>query len=216
MNIPIEEIIHLLHKASYGVLATQSTQVPGYPFASILPFVLDEQQRPVFLISGLAEHTKNVLADHRTSFLVASPGGHNILTDARVTLVGDMQHCEATEELVARYLRYQPDASQFLKLRDFAFFRLTPKSARYVAGFGRMGWVEESVWVQAATLPLADEEKLFQELLEVLPMGIRLLGLDCYGADLDRHGERERQVFHDAPIDTKNAVEAMKRLLVAM
>lgn len=213
MKIQLDNPIQLLHKAPYGVLATHSTQVPGYPFGSILPFVLDERHHPVFLISALAEHTKNVEADRRASFLVASIDGQNVLTGPRLTLIGDVNRFDASPELVARYLRYQPDAKQYLDLGDFAFFRLAPKRARYVAGFGEMGWLEQTEWVHAAVLPLADEARFYPE---VLPMGVRLLGLDCYGIDIERQGKRERQQFPNAPLTTNNVDEVMKRFLAAL
>lgn len=216
MKIHLDTVIPLLHTTSYGVLATQSTQVPGYPFASILPFVPDERHSPVFLISGLAEHTKNLLVDHRASFLVSSPDGHNVLTGARLTLMGDVQRFEVAPELVARYLRYQPDAKRYLELGDFAFFRLTPKRARYVAGFGEMGWMEESEWAHGAMLSLADEAKLYPDLIEILPTGIRLLGLDLYGVDIERQGKRERQQFPNAPVAAENISEVTKRFLAAL
>lgn len=216
MKIHLDTVIRLLHKTSYGVLATQSTQLPGYPFASILPFIPDERHRPVFLISALAEHTKNLMADQRASFLVASPDEHNVLTGARLTLVGDVQRCDASEELVARYLRYQPDAQQYLELGDFAFFRLTPKRARYVAGFGEMGWIEEAGWANGAVLALTDEAQFYRDLIDVLPIGIRLLGLDLYGVDIERQGKRERQQFPQAPVATANLGDLIKRLFAAL
>jgi hypothetical protein len=216
MKIHRETVIPLLHKTTYGVLATQSTQLPGYPFASILPFMADERQCPVFLISALAEHTKNLIADQRASFLVASPERHNVLAGARLTLVGDVQRFDASQELLARYLRYQPDAQQYLDLGDFAFFRLTPKRARYVAGFGAMGWLEEVEWANGAVLPPADEARFYRDLIADLPMGIRLLGLDCYGVDIERQGQRERQQFPNAPVATENASEVIKRFLAAL
>lgn len=216
MKIHLDTVIPLLHATSYGVLATQSTQVPGYPFASILPFVLDERHCPVFLISGLAEHTKNILANHRASFLVSSPDGKNVLTGARLTIVGDVLHFEASQELVARYLRYQPDAKRYLDLGDFAFFRLTPKRARYVAGFGDMGWIEEAEWALGAVLSLADEAKFYPNLIEVLPMGIRLLGLDRYGVDIERQGRRERQQFPNAPVAMENVGDVVKRFRTSL
>ncbi|MFC3110473.1 HugZ family protein [Undibacterium arcticum] len=216
MKIHLDTVIPLLHRATYGVLATQSTQVEGYPFASILPFALDERHYPVFLVSGLAEHTKNLMADHRASFLVSSPDGHNVLTVARLTIVGDVERFDASQELVARYLRYQPDAKQYLDLGDFAFFRLTPKRARYVAGFGEMGWMEEVEWANGAVMPLIDEAKFYRELIEVLPMGIRLLGLDYYGVDIERQGKRERQQFPNAPVGTEHIGEVTKRFLAAL
>lgn len=214
MKMHFDAGIALLHKTSYGVLATQSTAVPGYPFASISPFVLDERHCPIFLISALAEHTKNLMADHRASFLVASPDGHNVLSGARLTLVGDVRRFDASQELIARYLRYQPDAKQYLSLGDFAFFRLTPKRARYVAGFGEMGWMDEVEWAKGTVLALSDEAILYRDLMAILPTGIRLLGLDCYGVDIERQGQRERLQFPHAPV-TQHVAEAIKRFLAA-
>ena len=216
MKVHLDTVIPLLHKTPYGVLATQSAQLPGYPFASILPFILDERQRPVFLISALAEHTKNLLADHRASFLVSNPDRQNVLTGARLTLVGDVQHFDPSEQLLARYLRYQPDARQYLDLGDFALFRLTTKRARYVAGFGEMGWLEETEWAQVTILPLVDEAKFCCDLVEVLPIGIRLLGVDRYGVDIERQGKRERLQFPNAPVAAEHVGDAIKRFLTAL
>jgi hypothetical protein len=216
MKIKLDSAIQLLHKASYGVLATRSTQMPGYPFASILPFVLNERHSPVFYISGLAEHTKNLTTDHRASFLVSSPDGQSVLKSARVTLIGDAQQFEASPELITRYLHYQPDAKQYLNLGDFAFFRLIPKRVRYIAGFGEMGWIEELDWHNAAALPLMNEQRTYKDVIELLPINVRLLGMDCYGFDIEHDGKRERHQFPNAPIGKESLVEVVKRFLAAL
>jgi putative heme iron utilization protein len=195
------DISQVLHAAPSGALATQSRRMPGYPYASALPFALDEQHRPVFLISRLAEHTANLIADSRASLLVCESDGDDVLATARLTLVGDAAQFEPSGELVARYLRYHPDAGQYLALGDFAFFRFTPKRARFVAGFGRMGWVDEGEWADAAILPLADEAALITELAGVQASGVRLLGIDPYGFDVMRDRVRERRRFADAPVE---------------
>lgn len=130
--------------------------------------------------------------------------------------MGDVQYFDASPELVARYLRYQPNAKRYLDLGDFAFFRLTPKRARYVAGFGEMGWVEESEWAHGAVLPLADEAKFYPDLIEVLPTGIRLLGLDLYGVDIEGQGNRERLQFLNAPVVAENIGDVVRRFLTAL
>ena len=203
----------MLHKSTYGVLATQSLQLPGYPFASILPFVPDERHRPVFLISALAEHTKNLLADPRASFLVSNSDGENALAGARMTILGDVAPVEASPDLVARY---QPEARQYLELGDFAYFRLAPRRARYVAGFGEMGWAKEDEWADGAVLELADEVRLYRDLIAFLPMGIRLLGLDCYGVDIERQGVQERQQFPNGAVGVDNFSEVTKRFFAAL
>jgi heme iron utilization protein len=216
MKINFDSALHLMHEAAWGSLATHSTQVPGYPFASILPFAPDEQHCPLFLVSSLAEHTKNLIADCRASFLVHRPGGQNVLTAERMSIVGDVQPVIPSPDLIARYLRYHPDAEEYLALGDFSFYRLVPERARYVAGFGQMGWVEKGEWAGAGVLSPADEGMLIQELTEVYPGAVRMLGIDCYGFDVEKNGIRERQRFPKVPIAVEQIGEVVRRFLAAM
>lgn len=215
MKTDFADIIHLLHETSSGVLATHSAQLTGYPFATLLPYVVDEHHRPVCLMSSLAEHTKNVLADSRASFLIASSGGSSVLAEFRITLVGDVERVAPSKDLVARYLRYEPHAQQYLDLGDFSFFRLLPKQARFVAGFGEMGWIEETEWSQAEILSLSDETALYQDSILYQSAGLRLLGIDCYGVDIEREGKRERQRFPKPLTSPEKIGESVKRLLAA-
>jgi putative heme iron utilization protein len=216
MKINFDSVIHLLHSALYGSLATQSVQMPGYPFASALPYVLDEQHAPVFLISALAEHTKNILADGRAGFLVHGPDQHDILASERVSLMGEVVRIEASPRLVRHYLRHQPNAEAYLALGDFAFFRFSPQRARYVGGFGRMGWLDVVDWDDAAVLALEDADALLDDVIASQPAGVRILGLDCYGFDMERDGLRERQRFQDGPIPADRIAEIEKRYLAVM
>src|SRR5256885_16163539 len=60
----------LLHLGRIGSLSTQSLKQPGFPFGSVMPYGLDAQGRPIFLISTMAMHTQNLRADPRASLLV--------------------------------------------------------------------------------------------------------------------------------------------------
>lgn len=207
IHIKFNSTIHLPHEAASGVLATQSIQLAGYPFA------LDEQHQPIFLLNSLAEHTQNFLTDSRASLLFSEPGEQNVLESSRLTLVGDIERVEAPDELVVRYLRYQPDTRQYLDLGDFSFVRLTPKRARYIAGFGEMGWVEEKDWRNVAVLSLYDEENLHHEVLPSVPAGVRLLGIDCYGFDVEHTGNRVRYQFTIGRVDQANLSDVLKQFL---
>lgn len=195
MKPSLDTALHLLHSAATGALATHSAHLPGYPFATALPFVPDETHCPVLLLSALAEHTRNLLANPRASLLVTSADEQNVLTAPRMTIAGDVARIDTRPELAARYVRYQPDARQYLELGDFAFFRLQPKRARYIGGFAQMGWIEEVEWRDAAVLPPAEEAALLERFEQVLPAGARLLGIDCYGVDIERDGKRQRRHF---------------------
>jgi len=211
MKIPLEDIIDLLHECCFGTLATHSVQMPGYPFCTVLPFVPDEHHRPVFLMSRLAEHTKNVAADPRASFLVFQPRGGGVLTSARLTLVGEVNPLQASNDLVARYRRYQRDAEQYLSLGDFGFFRIEPVNLRMISGFGRMGWVDVATLLAAATLPPPEEAQLLDVLAREQGSGANVLGIDRYGFDVEIESRRERHKFPGAPLEA----EAMVRTVMS-
>lgn len=215
MKVPIEIAIHLHHEAGYGTLATHSTHLPGYPFATILPFVADENQRPVFFISKLAEHTKNLLADPRASFLIAQPNGEDVQTGARVTVAGEVHPVAATTELAARYLRYHPATRQLMEFGDFAFYRLEPLRLRLIAGFGQAGWVEGDAWKALPALSPAQENDLLGELDMQFAGKLKVLGLDSYGVDNQQNGQRERLRFGVAPLPPGELENAARRLLEA-
>src|SRR5262249_42719987 len=89
---------------------------------------------PLLLISRLAVHTKNILADPRASLMIDERKAGDPLQGARVMLMGT---AAATEDPQARrrYLDRQPEAAMFA---GFAFYRVTLKAAHLVAGFGRI------------------------------------------------------------------------------
>lgn len=106
----LNEAIHLMHVSSFGTLATISANLSGYPFATLLPFCPDESHCPLFLASGLAEHTKNFLADSRASFLVVDQSEESGPASGRMTVVGTVQALPVSNSVSERYLRYQPNA----------------------------------------------------------------------------------------------------------
>src|SRR5271167_3196736 len=63
----------LVYMGRVASLSTLSRKQQGFPFGSVMPYGLDDQANPVFLISTMAMHTQNVQADPRSSLLVASP-----------------------------------------------------------------------------------------------------------------------------------------------
>lgn len=205
MKLELAPVLNLLHSAPASTLATQSIQMPGYPYATVVPNVLDEQHRPILLISALAEHTKNLLADPKVSISVNESGITNVQDGQRLTLVGDAERFEPDQALITRYLRYVPAAEQYLTL-DFMFFRIIPKRLRYIGGVGKMGWVEAEDFDTATSLSLADEAALLAEAESVVPRNVTVLGIDGYGIDYVADGFRDRQVLEAGKL--KDAVLA--------
>jgi putative heme iron utilization protein len=141
-----------------GTLATSSLRHPGHPFASLMPYALDEQGRPLVLISSMAMHTQNLSADGRASLLVTQATKGDPLAAGRVTLMGEVRPVpEAERERVkAAYLGRHANAAYWVDFDDFGFWRLEPVDVYYVGGFGAMGWVAAAEYATAEPDPLAD------------------------------------------------------------
>ena len=194
----LELAVDLLHSASDAALATHSASQAGYPFASSVPLVVDEHHCPVFLISSLAEHTRNLAADPRASLMIAKPLGDG--ETARISLLGEVHPVGHAPALVARYLRYHPHAERFLQLGDFSFHRLLPARVMTIGGFAKAGWLEGQRLLDAPWISPPQEIALIDAADNRLGEGRRLLGVDPYGADLLAARGRYRIRFDVAPV----------------
>jgi putative heme iron utilization protein len=126
----------LLREGRSGALATL---VPGSgdPYCSLVNVATCVDGAPLFLLSKLALHTKNILADKRISLMLDERKEGDPLEGARVMLMGTCS--PATDASVpSAYLRRHPDAEMFAKFADFAFYRMDITRAHLVAGFGRI------------------------------------------------------------------------------
>ncbi len=196
MNIPVLQALSLLHRCSTAALGTHSQAMPGYPFVTVLPFAPGPDHSPWLLMSALAEHSRNALADPRVSLLLQAPA-EDVLQQARMTLVGELQQATPDAALQARLLRYCPEFEQYLALGDFSFYRLSLRALRFIGGFGHMGWVQAAAWQALPQLDLAAEAAMLPELATPGPQ-LSVLGADCHGVDYRVHGLRQRLDFGEA------------------
>ena len=142
-----------------GVLSTQSKKRKGFPFGSTMPYALDDAGRPLFLISAMAMHTKNLQADPHASLFVNVPEAQNDpLGAGRMTLIGNSEPVPQDDLEAARaaYLSRHENAKYYVDFADFSFWRLRPIDLYFVGGFGVMGWVDIPDFEQAVPDPLAE------------------------------------------------------------
>src|SRR6266704_1050990 len=140
----------LVYLGRIGSLSTLSRKQPGFPFGSVMPYGLDNQGRPIFLISTMAMHTQNLQADPRASLLVtqADTSG-DPLGASRVTLVGNVLLIPEPEVAEARklYLARYANSKYWVDFEDFSFYRMNVVDVYYVGCFGVMGWVSASDYI---------------------------------------------------------------------
>ncbi len=129
----------LLRRSRQGALATLMAG-SGDPYCSLVNLASHPDGSPILLISRLALHTRNILADNRVSLMLDERAEGDPLEGARIMLAGRAEEvAEAEQELVRRrYLGAHPSAEAFVEFKDFSFFVIRPSGAHLVAGFGRI------------------------------------------------------------------------------
>lgn len=133
----------LVELAPVGYLSTISLRYPGWPFGSVMPFAADDSGAPLFLISSLALHTKNLDADPRASLLVTqTDSAADPLAIARLTILGNARRVEdEIDAMRERYLQKHPRARAWSGFGDFHLYRLEVVDLYYVGGFGVQQWI---------------------------------------------------------------------------
>ena len=126
----------LMREARSGALATLMAG-SGDPYCSLVNVATAADGTPLLLISRLAVHTKNILADPRASLMLDERKPGDPLEGARVMLMGTAIKT-ASADARRRYLMQQPEAEMFAGFGDFSFYELKLKGAHLVAGFGRI------------------------------------------------------------------------------
>ncbi|MEZ4300752.1 MAG: DUF2470 domain-containing protein [Polyangiaceae bacterium] len=229
----------LLSRARHGTLCTHARDPAGYPFGSLVALACDGRGHPVFLLSGLAEHTRNLTASPQASVLVlgggpASGPTPDPLASPRATLIGECT--PVAEEGFARFAREtflaaHPSAATYATFKDFAMYMLVPTAVRYVGGFGRMSWIDQADYLAAEADPLAASADGILEHMNddhpdaVLAYARALAGIDDVSralmVDIDRYGfdllaltpEGDRRTRIPFDTDVTSSEEARQALI---
>jgi heme iron utilization protein len=218
----------LVAQISTGTLCTLALEPQGYPYGSFVTAAFDHGD-PIFLISRLAEHTKNLERDPRASLLVAEDAAADPLANGRVTMLGPCMPVEGDAGSArAAFFAAHPNSTYYADFRDFAFWTLHVESVRYIGGYGRMSWIGKADWHAAEPDPLAPSAagiiahmngdhtdamvlycKAFSKATEVTSAS--MTGVDKYGFEMSAmtpQGPRPVRLAFAKPVSTPEEVRA--------
>ena len=135
---PAKAVRSLLRRSRQGALATLMAG-SGDPYCSLVNVASHPDGSPILLISRLAIHTKNLLADARVSLMLDERVEGDPLEGSRIMLSGHAEEVPSDRDLVRRrYLNAHPSAEAFVDFKDFSFFQIRLTGTHLVAGFGRI------------------------------------------------------------------------------
>ena len=191
----------LTRTALKGSLATLDREI-GHPYASLVLVATEPDGAPIFLISRLALHTKNLEKDPRASLLIDGTGGlGDPLTGGRLTLMGEAR-ASGSGTARRRFLARHPSAEGYAGFADFSMYALTVARGHYIGGFGRIvdlppaalstGIADAGALIEAEpgivahmNADHADALALYATVLAKCPAGDwRMSGIDPDGIDL--------------------------------
>jgi heme iron utilization protein len=206
---------HMVRASLKSTLATTDCDT-GEPYASMVLLATDLSGAPVTLISGLARHTRNLIAHPAASLLIdtSNPAG-DAESGGRITLSGHFA-ASASAATRARFLARHPAASIYADFADFAFYRFAIASAHLIEGFGRIITLPGP----ALHAPPHDEGDFTQhEPAAVADLRRRwpaVTGIDPEGVDLRLEGRSERIDFAEVAINANAAQAAAAKCLAQM
>jgi len=136
------ELAALLRRERIAHLATLRQ---GAPMASMTLYLPDGGFTAFHVhVSRLAWHTQDMAQDARVALSIAETddGRADPFTLKRVSIRGEAVQIQnktsESENLKTAWLARFPEQAVNFELADFSFWRIAPRDARFVAGFGRI------------------------------------------------------------------------------
>jgi putative heme iron utilization protein len=226
----VADVKRLIRVARTGALATLEAK-GGAPLTTLIGIASDFDGAPLFLMSILSRHTRNLASDPRASLLLT--GRHDRgdpLNHPRVTLGGRVERCAAPRAKV-RYLQRNPKAGLYAGFADFGLFKLLIEDVHFNGGFGKAAslTVADVLVSREGEAALAEaEERLMAEVNALgkatlarlaahnaLRPTWRAIGLDAEGVDLAAGGRAARAQFAAPAHDPEGWRAHLKQLLAA-
>jgi putative heme iron utilization protein len=135
-------LAELLRKERLAHLGTLRADAP---MVSMTLFIPESDFSALYVhVSRLAWHTQDMLQDPRVALSIAETddGRPDPFTLARVTIRGEaaqiQNHDPRVADLRIAWISRFPEQAINFELADFSFWQVTPRDARFVAGFGRI------------------------------------------------------------------------------
>ncbi|CAI7779006.1 unnamed protein product [Closterium sp. NIES-53] len=234
---PAVAVRNLVEQARFAHLCSIMSRMhhrrKGYPFGSLVDFATDDEGHPIFLLSPLSIHTRNMLADPRCTLVVQIPGWSG-LANARATIFGDVYPVPpAQQQWAQRFFarRHHHGAAQMWG--NFSYYRMQQICDIYfVGGFGTVAWIDVKDYLAATpdAIVLHDTEAILHELnvrlgsdlkcqlASILPQPVDdalFISIDGKGVDIRvRHGAKfnVQRLSFSASSEVRSTDEAVAAL----
>lgn len=242
---PPTGVRNLVEIARFGHLCTMMGGMhhrrAGYPFGTLIDFAADGAGYPIFCLSPLAIHSRNLLEDPRCSLVVQMPGWTG-LANARVTIFGDTYQLPPDMQDAARdifYAKHLSERKEQWLSGNFVYFRMNKiVDIYFVGGFGTVQWISPTEYLTSkpddivldrpnTTLQMlndafaADLVGIMSKMTSAAVSEVLFISIDASGADIrvrtsSNELDVERIGFPHRVHTVQDAMSTMKDLVTTM
>jgi|GEM_PF-43184 putative heme iron utilization protein len=142
----IHQAALLMRTQHTGVLSTHSLSMQGYPFGSVMPFLMTQSGDLIVYASDIAQHSRNMKQHNKVSLCVYDNQQSDSQASARITILGTSKVDAVNAELQAQYMAVFPQAKAYVEAHDFRFYIISTQRVRYIGGFGEIYWFSQDEW----------------------------------------------------------------------
>ena len=145
-----------------GVLSTHSSQLKGFPFGSIVPYMPNDNGEVILFVSEAAQHSINFKLNPKVSLTIVEGYSGNIQNYGRLTYTGIVKRVNyPSTDLIDRYFRYFPSLIPYKLAKGFSFYSIDLTVVRFIGGSNQVAWIEPEdflvknpYWGEAETILL--------------------------------------------------------------
>lgn len=142
----IHQAALLMRSQHTGILSTHSVSMQGYPFGSVMPFLMTEEGNLVVYASDIAQHSRNMKTHNKVSLCIYDSKQTDSQASARITVLGHAEVDAVDDPLQEQYMALFPQAKSYVKAHDFRFYLISTERLRYIGGFGEIYWFSVDEW----------------------------------------------------------------------
>lgn len=224
----IKDARRLLRTQELGVLSTHSKSMDGYPFGSVTTYITSVNGEPIFYISDIAQHTRNILNNPKMSLIAFTGDDDDANAGARVTVMGEAEKLEGelAEKVAERFYRMFPASEGYKNSHGFNFYILRCDRVRYIGGFGEIHWISKDAWMLDEPEWLAGEDGMVQHMNEDHVDAMQLILKEQQNIDAETvemlavnpdgffvKADEHKPIFIDFPEIAHSAVSVRKHLV---
>jgi putative heme iron utilization protein len=142
----IHQAALLIRSQHTAILSTHSLSMQGYPFSSVVPFLMTEEGNLVVYVTNIAQNSRNMKKYNKVGLCIYYGKQSDSQASARITVLGMAKVDAVDDQLQTQYMTIFPQAKSYVQAHDFRFYLISTECVCYIGEFGEIYWFSLNDW----------------------------------------------------------------------